>query len=136
MHMMGRSATLATVDPVWTTIRDEAQEMARAEPLVASLVHAVILHHDSLEDALSFRLAQKLGHADLPEMVLREVAAKAFEGDPTLGAAARADIVAVRERDPACHRHIDPVLFFKGFQALVAHRVANWLWRNGRRDLA
>jgi serine O-acetyltransferase len=50
--------------------------------------------------------------------------------------AARADIVAVRERDPACHRYIDPVLFFKGFQAIMTHRVAHWLWREGRRDLA
>jgi serine O-acetyltransferase len=136
MKIFGNTAAIAAVDPVWTTIREEAEEMARAEPLVASLAHAVILHHDTLEDALSFRLAQKLGHSDLPEMVLREVAGKAFDADPEIGAAARADIVAVRERDPACHRYVEPVLFFKGFQALLAHRVAHWLWREGRRDLA
>ncbi|MFN3614252.1 MAG: serine O-acetyltransferase [Rubrimonas sp.] len=136
MKTHGKTVRLASLDPVWTTIRDEAEEMARSEPLVASLAHTVILHHDTLEDALSFRMAQKLGHPDLPEMVLREVAAKAFDDDPGIGAAARADIVAVRDRDPACHRFIDPVLFFKGFQALVAQRVANWLWRQGRRDLA
>jgi serine O-acetyltransferase len=136
MKTFGRSAALATVDPVWTTIRAEAEAMARDEALVASLAHTVVLHHDSLEDALSFRMAQKLGHPDLPDMVLREVAAKAFAADPSIGAAARADIVAVRERDPACHRYIEPLLFFKGYQALVAQRVAHWLWRQGRRDLA
>ena len=136
MKIFNKSATLATVDPVWSTIRAEAEEMARAEPLMASLAHAVILHHDTLEDALSFRLAQKLGNANLPEMTLREVASKAFDADPDIGAAARADIVAVRERDPACNRYIEPVLFFKGFQALTAQRVAHWLWRRGRRDMA
>jgi serine O-acetyltransferase len=110
--------------------------MAAAEPLVAGLAHAVILRHDSLEDALSYRFAQKLGGADVCDMVLREPADEAFAADREIGAAARADIVAVRDRDPACDRFIDPVLFFKGFQALVAYRVANWLWRQGRKDLA
>jgi serine O-acetyltransferase len=131
-----RLKALDTVDPVWTTIRIEAETMAAAEPLVASLVHSVILHHDTLEDALSFRLAQKLGAADLPAMTLRELAEEAFADDASLGQAARADIVAVRERDPAVHRYVDPVLFLKGFQALTAHRVSHWLWRRGRRDLA
>lgn len=136
MTQTGRIAQITSMDPVWRTIRDEATVMAKAEPLVASLVHAVILHHDTLEDALSYRMAQKLGDANLPEMVLREVVSEALEADPAIGAAARADIVAVRERDPACHRYIDPVLFFKGFQALTAQRIAHWLWRERRVDLA
>jgi serine O-acetyltransferase len=127
---------VASVDPVWSAIQDEAAAMAAAEPLVASLAHAVILRHDTLEAALSYRFAQKLGSADVPEMVLREIAEEAFASDPGIGVAARADIVAVRDRDPACDRFIDPVLFFKGFQALVAYRVAHWLWTEGRRDLA
>jgi serine O-acetyltransferase len=131
-----RVAAIEPLDPVWTTIRAEAECMAAAEPLVASLVHTVILHHDTLEDALSFRLAQKLGHNDLPAMTLRELAEEAFADDPKIGRAARADIVAVRERDPAVSRYIDPVLFLKGFQSLTAHRVAHWLWLRGRRDLA
>ena len=131
-----RAHALQAVDPVWRTIREEASAMAAAEPLVASLVYSVILHHDTLEAALGFRLAQKLGHADMPPMVLRELADEAFAADPALGSAARADIVAVRERDPACQRLIDPVLFLKGFQAITGHRVAHWLWQGGRRDLA
>ena len=131
-----RDAAIRAVDPVWNAIREEAAEMAAAEPLVASLVHEVILHHDTLEAALSYRLAQKLGDAELPQMVLRELAEEAFAQDPEIGAAVRADIAAVRERDPACHRFIDPVLFFKGFQGLTAQRVAHALWRANRRDLA
>jgi serine O-acetyltransferase len=131
-----RGAIVRTVDPVWLTIQQEAAAMASVEPLVAGLAHSVILRHDSLEDALSYRFAQKLGAGDVPEMVLREIADEAFASDPGIGAAARADIVAVRERDPACDRFLDPVLFFKGFQALVAYRVAHWLHNRGRTDLA
>jgi serine O-acetyltransferase len=28
------------------------------------------------------------------------------------------------------------MLFFKGFQAIQAYRVANWLWHRGRKDLS
>jgi serine O-acetyltransferase len=56
--MARTQASIASLDPVWTTIRGEAEQVARDEPLMASLVHAGILHHASLERALSFRIAQ------------------------------------------------------------------------------
>ena len=48
----------------------------------------------------------------------------------------RADIQAVYDRDPACTRFMEPVLYFKGFHALQTHRLAHWLWKKGRRDFA
>jgi serine O-acetyltransferase len=127
---------LASVDPVWTTIRREAEAMAEAEPLMASLVHAGILHHSSLERALSYRIAQKLASPEMSELILREIADAAYQDDEALGAAARADILAVFDRDPACHAFLQPLLFFKGFQAVQSHRIAAWLWRHQRGDMA
>ena len=48
----------------------------------------------------------------------------------------RADLAAVYDRDPACTRYLDPLLYFKGFHALVTHRFAHALWKRGRRDFA
>ncbi len=127
---------VANLDPVWTQIRREAEDVARDEPLMASLVHAGILHHKSLERALSFRIAQKLASHEMSELILREIADEAYQSDEMQGVAARSDILAVFERDPACHRCIQPVLFFKGFQALQCYRVGRWLWRHNRRDMA
>ncbi|MBP7003297.1 serine O-acetyltransferase [Amaricoccus sp.] len=127
---------VARFDPIWQTIREEAQEIARDEPLMASLVHAGILHHDSLEKALSFRIAQKLASSEMSDLILREIADGAYAADPSLGVAARADILAVYERDPACHRYLQPLLFFKGFQALQCYRIGHWLWGHQRRELA
>ena len=78
----------------------------------------------------------KLASPEMPEMLLREICDAAYEDDPDRSVAARADIVAVNDRDPACDRFIQPLLFFKGFQAIQAYRVANWLWRQDRRDMA
>lgn len=129
-------SNIASLDPVWTMIRQEAEDVVRNEPLMASLVHAGVLHHRSLERALSYRLAQKLASPEMSDLILREIANEAFAADPWLGAAARADIMAVFQRDPACHRYIQPLLFFKGFQALQCHRIAHWLWTQRRRDMA
>ncbi len=128
--------SVASVDPVWTTIRREAEEVARAEPLMASLAHTGVLHHRSFERALSFRIAQKLASPEMSELILREIANEAYHEDRQLGAKARADILAVHDRDPACHRYIQPLLFFKGFQAVQCYRVAHWLWTHGRTDMS
>ena len=132
----GRRRTSPALDPVWSTIRREADQVARDEPLMASLVHAGILHHSSLERALSYRIAQKLASPEMSELILREIADEAYQDDPQLGVAARADILAVFERDPACHRYLQPLLFFKGFQALQCYRIGHWLWRQRRKDMA
>ena len=43
---------------------------------------------------------------------------------------------AVLDRDPACFGYLPIMLFFKGFQATQAHRVAHHLWGQGRTSLA
>jgi len=128
--------SVAPLDPVWSRIRAEAEDAIRAEPLLGGLIHSGLLHHPSLERALAYRFSLKLASGEMSEQILREIADDAHRSDPSLGAAARADIMAVYDRDPACHRLLQPILFFKGFQAVQAYRVGHWLWTNGRPDMA
>lgn len=129
-------SNLAELDPVWSRITREAEDAVRDEPLLGGLVHGCILHHTTLEAALAYRMAQKLASGEMSEQLMREIADEAYRTDPGLGAAARADIVAVNDRDPACHRFLQPLLYFKGFQAIQAYRVGHHLWNAGRRDLS
>ncbi len=129
-------ARVSTVDPVWQRVRQEASEVVRAEPLLGGLVHSSLLHHSTLERALAYRFSMKLASSEMSEQILREIADEAYADEPNLGQAARADVMAVFDRDPACHRFIQPILFFKGFQAVQAFRVGHWLWTQGRSDLA
>lgn len=126
----------AALDPLWQTIRDETAAEAESEPVLASFLHATILNHDTLEAALSFHLAHKLDSATASALLVREVIEQALAADPGIGAAIRRDIHAVRDRDSACHSYAVPFLYFKGFHALQAYRVAHWLWRSGRESLA
>lgn len=121
---------------VWAQLRVEAMQAAAEEPLLASYLHASILHHDRIADALSYHLAQKLGHGDLPALQLREVAREAYDADPQLALQALRDMRVVRERDPACTTYLQPFLFFKGYNGLQAYRIAHWLWTQERHILA
>jgi serine O-acetyltransferase len=124
------------VDPVWARIRREAEETVRREPELATFIYLTLLHHETLEAAIVHRLSERLAHADVPGDLIRQAYAEALEGDPTIGECFRADIAAVMDRDPATHRPLEPILYYKGFHALQAHRLAHWLWTKGRKDFA
>ena len=123
-------------DPIWEAIRTETKKEADKEPLLASFLHATILNHTSLENALSFILANKLGSPTLLPISLMELITLAFESDKTFGVNIRADLQAVKDRDPACGNYCTPLLHFKGFHALQSYRVAHWLWIQERKALS
>ncbi|MGF1550910.1 MAG: serine O-acetyltransferase [Paracoccaceae bacterium] len=130
------SAGLRSVDPIWERIRREAEALAANEPLMGSMAHSAVLHHDGFEAALAYRIASKLATDEMSPMLVRELAEEAMATDPSIGAAARADLSAVHERDPACERMVQPLLYFKGWLAVQCYRVAHRLWMSGRRDMA
>jgi serine O-acetyltransferase len=124
------------VDPLWTYIRKEAEETLAREPALSTLLVTSILNRASFEDAVAHRLAARLGNNVLPSELIVDAFAQSIRSEPDIGAAYRADIAAIVERDPACNRLIEPLLFFKGFHAIGTYRLAHWLWRNGQTDFA
>jgi serine O-acetyltransferase len=135
---MARTAQIAvaTVDPIWSELRREAEEVVRSEPALAGFVYATVLSKDRLEEAVCHRLAQRLNHSDVDAGLIAETFGQVIADHPELGRAFRADLAAVYDRDPACSRYIEPLLYFKGFHALVTHRFAHELWNLGRSDFA
>ena len=123
-------------DRLWGDIRRDAAAIAAQEPLLASLVQMSVLGHARFEQALSYILAQKLHTAETPSVLLRQAFDEMLATSADISGAARADLAAVCERDPACQSPLEALLFFKGFHALATHRVAHALLRQGRRALA
>jgi serine O-acetyltransferase len=123
-------------DQTWSRMRVEAATAAAQEPNLASMLHATILNHQSFAAALSYRLAQKLADHEMNAMLWREVCDEAFSSEPHIVESSLRDLRAVYKRDPACNEYMQPFLYFKGFLALQAQRVANWLWRHDRKALA
>jgi len=121
---------------VWSQLRLEAASAAASEPTLASMLHAVILNHDNVADALSYILASKIGNENMNPMQVREICTNAFAAKAEILDHVAADAIAVATRDPASKGYLQPFLFFKGFQALQAYRVGHYLWNDGRETLA
>ena len=125
-----------SIDLVWDLMRYEANEEAIREPILVSFLHSTILNHPTLESALAFHLANKLSAPAMIATQIMTLIKEALDASPTFRRSLRADILAVRDRDPACEHLPDVFLYFKGFHSLESYRVANHLWKTGRTTLA
>ena len=64
---------VSQIDPIWSALREQAEEFAAREPAIAGLAHGTILQHDRLEDALAYLLAAKIGGEGVtPMLALRQ----------------------------------------------------------------
>jgi serine O-acetyltransferase len=129
-------SNITAVDPIWAALRQEAEDVVRKEPALGGFLYATVLSKSRLEDAVCHRLAQRLNHSDVDAGLISMTFDEVLAEHPELGRAFRADLAAVYDRDPACQRYIEPLLYFKGFHALVTYRFAHELMKQGRRDFA
>jgi len=139
VYSLGKSSGFNSsqpVDLVWDLMRHEAQLEAAREPLLVSFLYSTIINHPTLESALSFHLANRLSSPAMLSTQIMSLIREALDADPDFRRNLRADMLAVRDRDPACNCLPDVFLYFKGFHALQTYRVAHYLWRSGRRVLA
>jgi serine O-acetyltransferase len=127
-----------TVDEgeLWKTLRLDAERAAAGEEMLRGFLYLAVLRHNAFASGFGLLLARKLADDSMPVEQLGEIAHAAMAGDPGMIAAAIADLVAVRTRDPAAESYLKPFLYYKGFHALQWHRIGHWLWRDGRRELA
>lgn len=125
-----------TEDQVWLQLRAEAKRAADNEPVLRELIETSILNCNSLEESLGHRISRKLGHLAISEPYLHDLFVETFHAEPHIGQQVRRDIVAIDQRDPASRGYLSPVLYFKGFLALTAYRVAHALWQRERTEIA
>jgi serine O-acetyltransferase len=123
-------------DKLWMRLRKEAEDAYRHAPMLAPLFVDSILAQSTFEAAIVHRIAVRLANSAVAVDVLEQVYHRAFDADPSIARALRADILAVLERDAACERLIEPFLYFKGFHAIQTQRLAHWLWNRDERDFA
>lgn len=128
--------TVKMMDPIWDSLQEEARVAALEDPLLAAFLYSTVINQRSLEEAVIYRICERLDHPDLQANLLRQTFVEMMEDWPEWGSILRVDIQAVYDRDPACTRFIEAVLYFKGFHALQTHRLAHWLLERGRRDFA
>lgn len=127
---------LKLADSVWNDVSVEARNTADEEPALAPLLNDTVLSRRDIFECIAARISRKLGQNDVSEADIFKIFIEAFRSDDTIRRNIIADIIAVRERDPACPSYLHSILYFKGFQSITSHRVAHRLWGSGRKHLA
>jgi serine O-acetyltransferase len=127
---------IVPVDQLWQSLRREAESVLANDPLFGGSLSAAITDHADLGSALAHQIGERLGK-NLPDRErFTRVAREAFAAAPGLIESASRDLQSIALHDPAMKRMLPPLLNFKGYVALQVWRVSNWLWREGRTDLA
>jgi serine O-acetyltransferase len=106
------------------------------DPIFGSSLSAAILDHAELGSAVAHQIGRRLGNSTTEREQLAQIAREAFLAAPDLVEAANLDLRGIAVHDPATAGMLAPFLNFKGYIALQAFRVSNWLWSNNRMDLA
>ncbi|MGB0264170.1 MAG: serine O-acetyltransferase [Opitutales bacterium] len=124
------------LDTYWSNIRHLAAAVVEREPGLETLCNETVLERRSFAECLAYRITRKLANHAASVEVLHATFLEAFESEPDILRQIAGDMQAVCDRDPACPDVLTPLLYFKGFQALVCYRVAHYLWRHERREFA
>ncbi|KJC47614.1 serine acetyltransferase [Bradyrhizobium sp. LTSP857] len=132
---MAEAAIMAS-DGLWQAIRDEAQRAADADPVFGKAVAGAILAHDGFAAALADLIGRRLGGSAVGQERFAAFSRDAFRSQPDLIEAAGSDLRSIGLRDPAITALLPPLLHYKGYVALQAWRVSNWLWHSDHRDAA
>ncbi|XP_021739546.1 serine acetyltransferase 1, chloroplastic-like [Chenopodium quinoa] len=123
-------------DNLWSKMVEEAKSDVEQEPILSNFYYNSILSHKCFEKALANHLAAKLSFSSLNSNTLFDLFLGVLVESKEIMEYVKADLRAVRERDPACISYVQCFLNFKGFLACQAHRIAHKLWTQGRKILA
>lgn len=121
---------------IWPEIYSMATELTLREPLLVVRMKQLVLERSSLPDMVAAILAYKLASEDMPQIALHHLMLDIFETDQIIMTQIMTDLLAVKNRDPACLNHLHTLLNMKGFHALQTYRITHWLWQKNRKELA
>ncbi len=121
---------------VWSAIRAEAVDLAAREPTLRTLLETQIISAEGDVDIIARVISARLAVAKVDAEDLLSLFHGILLDHADIRAAIEADLLAVRERDPACTTYLHALLNLKGFHALQTHRIAHALWINGRLEIA
>ena len=127
---------MVTAEQLWRSVRSEAESALARDPVFGSRLTRAILDHADLGSAVAHQIGERLGKSAADRAQFARLAREAHNVSPDLVEAASRDLQSIAVHDPAKTSLLPPLLNYKGYVALQAWRVSNWLWLQDRTDLA
>lgn len=112
------------------TLRDESMQFLDV-PILRAQMQKHVMSRYSLSEVIASILACKLASPDLSEAQLFETLVDVMRRRPQLAIDAIKDLEFCRDIDPATVGFLQPLLYFKGTQAVLLQRIAHQLWITG-----
>lgn len=126
---------LPSPESTWSLLAQEALSLQKTEPFLSKAAKA-ITGASSAGEAICRLLAEELADCRINEDDLYSLFSGIHAQGPAFEDALLRDLTATRQHDPAARDIISIFLFYKGFHALQAHRIAHKLWNDGRHHIA
>ena len=111
-------------EDLWNKILEEV-ELFSNDKTMEYYFKNNILNFNNLSDALSLLISKNLKSQEVHEDNIIHDVGVAFKSKDIIHAIEE-DINEIYHKDPACNYFFQPLLFYKGFHALQAYRVANY----------
>ncbi|XBC37716.1 MAG: serine O-acetyltransferase [Buchnera aphidicola (Meitanaphis microgallis)] len=124
------------IELIWNQILSEAQTLVNQEPALIGLYYSHIINHKNFCSALSYILSNKLGNEIVSIASIREIIDDIYNSQHDIVVSAIQDIQKIYEKDLTVEYYSIAFLYIKGFHALQAYRISNYLWNNQRKELA
>ena len=124
------------MEGIWGKILEEITNIGDKEPMIKKMIRQNIDKKRGLWHSLSMILSQKLADETCNAAELRNLIAAIFTNFTPLREVILADLQAYLDRDFACENYLEVLLFFRGFQACTAYRIARYLYLNNQRYTA
>ena len=121
---------------LWSTLIHEAEAQAKASSMVGPFISRMLLGHATMELALANLLVESFGEDIVQPARQKEAFHAVLQRDPGIRIRVMQDICSFYKRDPACERMYHVLLYYKGFQALLCHRIAHFYWNEGQSESA
>lgn len=128
--------SLNKLEIVWNNIIVESRLLVDSEPVLTNFLYTSVLQHSDFKNALIHILSVKLYNSNITSTDLIHILKNVFDSDNDIVIAAACDVYEIRMHDPSINKYVTPFLYLKGFHALQAYRITNWLWNNNQLDLA
>ncbi|GGX31613.1 serine O-acetyltransferase EpsC [Aquimarina muelleri] len=109
---------------IWDKIKIESERFINNEPVIEKVIRYNITGKENFWASIASILSKKLANEYLPKKELEKIIIQILEEDKEIQKQIITDLQGYYDRDFACNSYLEVLLFYRGFQAVSAYRIA------------
>ena len=120
---------------VWKQMYIQAQQIVQREKILFEYYTDLILQHNNFIEGLCHLIVRTIGFDLINHSELKIILKNIYNDKKDIVEMAVMDLIAIKQKDPACLSLLNAFVNFKGYKSLQTYRFAHELWVGGRKEL-